>query len=242
MTPTSVGMRCPECSREKTRVVRRAYAGGDPIVTYTLIGMNVLAFFATLASGSSIGGSISGGDSVIAKAALNGPAIADGEVYRIITSGFLHYGLLHLLFNMYALYILGSMLEPAIGRLRFALIYFVSLIAGSVGALILDPNALTAGASGAVFGLMAAAFLVMRNRGIDPWQSGLGIWLFLNLAITFTVSNISIGGHIGGLIGGGVASLILVELPDAVRLPRWGADVVAAAIGLAAFAVAIAIA
>jgi membrane associated rhomboid family serine protease len=143
---------------------------------------------------------------------------------------------------MYALYILGSMLEPAIGRLRFALIYFVSLIAGSVGALILDPNALTAGASGAVFGLMAAAFLVMRNRGIDPWQSGLGIWLFLNLAITFTVSNISIGGHIGGLIGGAVASLILVELPDAVRLPRWGADVVAAAIGLAAFAVAIAIA
>jgi membrane associated rhomboid family serine protease len=242
MTPTSVGMRCPECSREKTRVVRRAYAGGDPIVTYTLIGMNVLAFFATLASGSSIGGSVSGGDSVIAKAALNGPAIADGEVYRIITSGFLHYGLLHLLFNMYALYILGSMLEPAIGRLRFALIYFVSLIAGSVGALILDPNALTAGASGAVFGLMAAAFLVMRNRGIDPWQSGLGIWLFLNLAITFTVSNISIGGHIGGLIGGAVASLILVELPDAVRLPRWGADVVAAAIGLAAFAVAIAIA
>jgi membrane associated rhomboid family serine protease len=204
--------------------------------------MNVLAFFATLASGSSIGGSVSGGDSVIAKAALNGPAIADGEVYRIITSGFLHYGLLHLLFNMYALYILGSMLEPAIGRLRFALIYFVSLIAGSVGALILDPNALTAGASGAVFGLMAAAFLVMRNRGIDPWQSGLGIWLFLNLAITFTVSNISIGGHIGGLIGGAVASLILVELPDAVRLPRWGADVVAAAIGLAAFAVAIAIA
>jgi membrane associated rhomboid family serine protease len=242
MTPTSVGMRCPECSREKTRVVRRAYAGGDPIVTYTLIGMNVLAFFVTLASGSSIGGSVSGGDSVIAKAALNGPAIADGEVYRIITSGFLHYGLLHLLFNMYALYILGSMLEPAIGRLRFALIYFVSLIAGSVGALILDPNALTAGASGAVFGLMAAAFLVMRNRGIDPWQSGLGIWLFLNLAITFTVSNISIGGHIGGLIGGAVASLILVELPDAVRLPRWGADVVAAAIGLAAFAVAIAIA
>jgi membrane associated rhomboid family serine protease len=242
MTPTSVGMRCPECSREKTRVVRRAYAGGDPIVTYTLIGMNVLAFFATLASGSSIGGSVSGGDSVIAKAALNGPAIADGEVYRIITSGFLHYGLLHLLFNMYALYILGSMLEPAIGRLRFALIYFVSLIAGSVGALILDPNALTAGASGAVFGLMAAAFLVMRNRGIDPWQSGLGIWLFLNLAITFTVSNISIGGHIGGLIGGAVASLILLELPDAVRLPRWGADVVAAAIGLAAFAVAIAIA
>ena len=242
MTPTSVGMRCPECSREKTRVVRRAYAGGDPILTYTLIGMNVLAFLGELASGSSVGGSAGGGSSVLAKAALNGPAVADGEIWRIVTSGFMSYGILHLLFNMYALYILGSLLEPALGRVRFGLIYFVSLITGSVGALILDPNALTAGASGAVFGLMGAAILVMRSRGINPMESGLGIWLFLNLAITFTVSGISIGGHIGGLIGGGIAALVLVELPDAVRLPRWGADAVAAMIGIAAFVVAIAIA
>jgi membrane associated rhomboid family serine protease len=241
MTPTSVGMRCPECSREKTRVVRRAYAGAEPIATYTLIGMNVLAFIGTLASGSSLGGSV-GGNSVLEKAALNGPKIADGEWWRIITSGFLHYGVLHLAFNMYALYILGSMLEPAVGRLRFLLIYFVSLIAGSVGALILDPNALTAGASGAVFGLMGAAVLVMRNRGIDPWQSGIAIWLFLNLAITFTVSNISVGGHIGGLIGGAIAALVLVELPDVVRIPRWTADVVAGVLGVVAFATAVAIA
>jgi membrane associated rhomboid family serine protease len=241
MTPTSVGMRCPECSREKTRVVRRAYGGGEPIATYTLIGMNVLAFIGTLASGSSVGGSL-GGNSVLEKAALNGPKIADGEWWRIITSGFMHYGVLHLAFNMYALYILGSMLEPAVGRLRFLLIYFVSLIAGSVGALILDPNALTAGASGAVFGLLGSAVLVMRNRGIDPWQSGIAIWLFLNLAITFTVSNISVGGHIGGLIGGAIAALVLVELPDVVRIPRWTADVVAGVIGVVAFATAVAIA
>lgn len=240
MTPTSVGMRCPECTKQKTRVVRRAYAGGDPIVTYTLIGMSVLAFLGELASGSSVGGSV-GGDSMLSKAALNGPAVADGEWYRIITSGFLHYGFLHLLFNMYALYILGTMLEPPLGRLRFAIVYFVSLVAGSVGALVLDPNALTAGASGAVFGLMGAAVLVMRNRGIDPWQSGIGIWLFLNLAITFTVSNISVGGHVGGLIGGAVAGWVVVELPEMVRMPRWGADVVAAAIGLVAFATAVAI-
>jgi membrane associated rhomboid family serine protease len=183
MTPTSVGMRCPECSREKTRVVRRAYAGGDPIATYTL----------------------------------------------------------HLLFNMYALYILGQLLEPALGRARFLLLYFVSLIAGSVGALILDPNALTAGASGAVFGLMGAAILVMRNRGINVMESGLGVWLGLNLLITFTVSNISVGGHIGGLIGGGIAAWVLVELPDLVRIPRWSAEVAAAVIGVAAFAVAVAI-
>jgi membrane associated rhomboid family serine protease len=109
MTTTSVGMRCPECAREKTRVVRRAYAGGDPIATYTLIGVNVLAFVATLASGSSFGGSV-GGNSVLEKAALNGPKIADGEVWRIVTSGFMHYGTLHLLFNMYALYNLGQLL------------------------------------------------------------------------------------------------------------------------------------
>src|SRR3954454_22812433 len=143
---------------------------------------------------------------------------------------------------MYALYILGQLLEPAIGRARFALIYFVSLLSGSVGALILSPNAHTAGASGAVFGLMGAAILVMRRRGINPLESGLGVWLFLNLAITFTVSNISVGGHIGGLIGGVVAAWVLVELPDLVHVPRWSADVVAAAIGVAAFAAAIAIA
>jgi membrane associated rhomboid family serine protease len=234
-------MRCPECSRDKTRVVRRAYAGGDPIVTYTLIGMNVLAFLATVASGASLTGSV-GGNTVLEKAALNGPQIANGEVWRIITSGFMHYGLFHLLFNMYALYVLGQLLEPAIGRVRFALLYLVSLIAGSVGALILDPNALTAGASGAVFGLMGAAIVVMRRQGINALESGLGIWLLLNLAITFTVSNISIGGHIGGLIGGVVAAWVLVELPEMFRMPRWTADVAGAVIGLAAFATAVAIA
>jgi membrane associated rhomboid family serine protease len=241
MTPTSVGMRCPECSREKTRVVRRAYAGGDPIVTYALIVMNVLAYFATVASGASFGGSV-GGNSLLTKAALNGPAVANGDWWRIITSGFMHYGLLHLAFNMYALWILGQMMEPAIGRVRFALIYFVGLVGGSLGALIASPNALTAGASGAVFGLMGAAILVMRNRGVNVWQSGLGVWLFLNLAITFTVSHISVGGHIGGLIAGTVAGWVLVELPDMVRMPRWGASVLAAVIGIGVFGAAIAVA
>jgi membrane associated rhomboid family serine protease len=241
MTPTSVGMRCPECSREKTRVVRRGYAPGEPIATYTLIGMNVLAFLATMASGASLTGSV-GGNTVLEKAALNGPKIADGEVWRIVTSGFMHYGLFHILFNMYALYILGQLLEPAVGRVRFVLIYFVALIAGSVGALVLDPNAYTAGASGAVFGLMSAAIVVMRNRGINALESGLGVWLFLNLAITFTVSGISIGGHIGGLIGGALAAWVLVELPERFRVPRWSAEAVAAVLGVGAFVAAIAIA
>jgi membrane associated rhomboid family serine protease len=241
MTPTTVGMRCPECSRAKTRVIRRAYEPAEPIATYTLIGVNVLAFIGTLASGGSVGGSV-GGNSLLQKAALNGPKVADGEWWRIITSGFMHYGFLHLLFNMYALYILGQLLEPAVGRVRFLLIYFSALIAGSVGALILDPNAYTAGASGAVFGLMSAALVVMRNRGISAMESGLGIWLFLNLAITFTVSGISIGGHIGGLIGGAASSWVLVELPEMVRVPRWTVEVVALLMAAVTFGVAVAIA
>jgi membrane associated rhomboid family serine protease len=242
MTSTSVGMRCPECARQKTKVVRRPYAGGEPILTYTLIGINVAAFIATITSGAGIGGSIGGPDSVLGKAALNGPAVADGEVWRIFTSGFMHYGLFHLLFNMYALYILGQMLEPAIGRLRFGLIYLVGLLGGGVGALILSPNAFTAGASGAIFGLMGAAVVIMRNRGINPWQSGIGIWLALNILITFTISNISVGGHIGGLIGGSLAAWVLVELPEQVRLPTWMADVLTVGLALVAFAAAMAIA
>jgi membrane associated rhomboid family serine protease len=242
MTPTSVGMRCPECTKQKTRVVRRAYAGGEPILTYTLIGVNVLAFIAEIATGSSVSGSIGGANSVLGKAALSGPAVANGDYWRIITSGFMHYSFFHLLFNMYALYILGQLLEPVIGSLRFGLIYFVSLLCGSVGALIVTPNALTAGASGAVFGLMGAAFVVLRHRGVNPLQSGLGVWLFLNLAITFTVSNISIGGHIGGLIGGIVAAFVLVEMPERMRLPRYGADAIAAVLGIGAFIAAIAVA
>jgi membrane associated rhomboid family serine protease len=242
MTPTSVGMRCPECSKQKTRVVRRAYAGGDPILTYTLIGMNVLAYIGELVSGSSFGGSTGGSGSVLAQAGLNGPDVANGDWWRIITSGFMHVTPFHLLFNMYALYILGQLLEPVIGHVRFGLIYLVSLVCGSIGALLVTPHALTAGASGAVFGLMGAAILVLRHRGINPLQSGLGVWLFLNLAITFTVSGISVGGHIGGLIGGSVAALVLVELPARVRLPRWVPDAITAAVAVLAFVAAVAVA
>jgi membrane associated rhomboid family serine protease len=137
---------------------------------------------------------------------------------------------------MLALYILGSMLEPAIGRLRFGLIYFVSLLAGSLGALIAQPVGLTVGASGAIFGLMAAAAVVARSRGLGLMESGLGIWIGLNLLITFTIPNISIGGHIGGLVGGALAALVLVELPRRMRLPDAAATVLCAALGAIAVA------
>ena len=181
------------------------------MLTYVLIGICVAAFVGEVAGGASATGSGFGGSRLFEEGALSGPAVADGDYWRIVSAGFLHAGFFHLLFNMFSLWILGSLLEPAIGQLRFALIFFVSLLAGSFGALVVDPNSLTVGASGGIFGLMGAAVIVMRNRGINPMESGLGLWIGLNLLITFTVSGISIGGHIGGLIGGTLAALVLFE-------------------------------
>jgi membrane associated rhomboid family serine protease len=195
---------------------------GDPIVTYVLIGMNVLAFI-----GSSIGGgglASRGGGDVIGNGALYGPAIADQhEYWRLVTSGFLHGGLLHIGFNMYLLYILGQLLEPSLGRLRFALLYFVSLLGGSFGALLLDSvqhhNSTTVGASGAVFGLMGGAVVAMRARGFDPAASGIPALIGFNLLLSFLVPGISIGGHVGGLIAGAAAAFILVQVGDRQRSP-----------------------
>ena len=116
---------------------------------------------------------------------MYGPSVRyDHEWYRIITPGFLHSGLLHLAFNMYALWAIGNMLEPALGRLRFGIIYFGGLIAGSLGALVLDPNSLAVGASGAIFALFAATFIAQRAAGIDPWRSGIALTIGINLLIT----------------------------------------------------------
>jgi membrane associated rhomboid family serine protease len=239
MTTTSVGMRCPECSGRRTSVRKVAAARADePILTYVLLGAIVLIELGAMATGASAAG---GSSDLLRDGGLTSSAIADGELYRLVTSGFLHFGVVHLLFNGFSLYILGSMLEPAIGRLRFAVIYFVSLLTGSLGALLADPGALTAGASGAVFGLMGAAFFFMRSRGIDPMQSGLGLWLGLNLVLSLR-PGISWGGHLGGLVGGALAALILFELRDRIRMPRWAPLVLAGAVGVAAVVASIAVA
>jgi len=133
------------------------------------------------------------------------------------------------------------MLEPAIGRVKFAVIYFVSLLAGSFGALLLAPDAATAGASGAVFGLMGAAVIVMRDRGINPLESGIALWLGLNLLITFTIPGISIGGHLGGLVAGALAALVFTEIAGRLRAPDSLATLLAGAIGVVAIAAAIAV-
>jgi membrane associated rhomboid family serine protease len=216
MTPTPVGMRCPECARQRTKVVRpRSMTTGVMPVTYALIAINVIVFLVEIGTGS--GGFNGLGGSVVAHGALYGPAVADGDYWRLVTAGFLHANLLHILLNMWILYSLGQMLEPAIGPFRFSVIYFVSLLAGSFGALLISKNSVTLGASGAVFGLAGAAVMIMRSRGIDPMQSGLPLFIGINLLFTVTFSGISIGGHIGGLLGGAVVGFVLFDIGERRR-------------------------
>jgi membrane associated rhomboid family serine protease len=240
MTTTPVGMRCPECARQSTRA-RTTSSVTEPVLTYVLIGINVLVFLGEMFGGASVGGGGIGGSQLLQDGAVSRFWVSEGEYWRILTAGFLHSGFFHLLFNMFALYILGSMIEPAVGRLRFGVIYFVSLLAGSFGALLLEPTAPTVGASGAIFGLMGSAAIVARNRGMTLMESGLGIWILLNLVITFTIPNISIGGHIGGLIGGVLCTLLLFNLDQRSRLPSAIPLLASAAIGVASIFGAIAV-
>jgi membrane associated rhomboid family serine protease len=228
-------MRCPECARQRTRVMTTRTMHAQPTVTYALIAINVVAFLAELVSGLSLGGSNIGASSIVNHGALSRFTVAHGDYWRLITSGFLHASLWHIAFNMWALYILGQILEPLVGHVRFALIYFVSLLAGSFGALVVTKVGFTVGASGAVFGLLGAGILVLRNRGFDVMQTGLPLILGINLLFSFTFSGISVGGHIGGLIGGSLAALAL-QAADRMRRPELGYVALAGLVAVAAVA------
>lgn len=180
---------------------------GSNIGTLVIIGVCVVLFLAEMAQGISLRGT--GGSGLISDFALFGPAVADGEWWRLITSSFLHAGIIHLAFNMYLLWLLGSSLESYAGTDRFLAIYFSAVLWGAALALVFSPDAITVGASGGVFGLMAAIFLLERQRGLSLMQSPVGILLLVNLAITFVLPGISIGGHLGGIIGGAAAAWIL---------------------------------
>ena len=233
-------MECARQARPDVRTRARYWSARQPtLVTYALMALN-LGVFAWLAlqdpDSLSGRGNITQGqfDLGLAK-----PLLAEGEWYRLVTSGFLHFGIIHIAFNMLLLYQLGQLLEPAIGRIRFALLYFSALLAGSAGAILLQPNELVGGASGAVFGLMGAAFVGLRHRGVNPLTTGLGTVLVLNLLITFTLPGIAIGGHIGGLIGGAVAGWVVLA-PDYKGVPRWATY--AAPVAVMAISVIVAVA
>jgi membrane associated rhomboid family serine protease len=210
MTMAPVGIRCPEHSgrpqgvAKVTRGVRRAsFEGVGARVTKALVALNVLVYVAELATGGDVYGR---GSRIYADGVLWAPLIGDGDYWRLITAAFLHYGPFHLLLNMLGLWWFGSLLEQRIGSARFLLLYLVSGLAGSAGALLLDPQVLTAGASGAIFGVLGAGLVMEQfQRDYVFGGSALGV-IVLNLVFTFSVANISIGGHIGGLIGGALAA------------------------------------
>ena len=201
-----------------------------PVATQALIAINVIVFLIETAAGAPLGGG--GGGSVWFHGSLFGPAITGSnpfplytgthEYWRLLTAGFLHDGLLHIFINMISLWFVGSVLEPAIGRVNFLAVYFVSLLAGSFGALWFQPQIPTVGASGAIFGIFGALIVVARARGIPIWQSGLGFVLVFNLLFSLSVRGISVGDHLGGLVGGIITGWLIVEVAERRRM-AWAA-------------------
>ena len=251
MTPTRVGMRCPDCARQRTQVRTLRNTVRRPRVTFALIAANVLVFLTEQGQFSIYGSTVHGKvveEGLLARVlTLTGPQgqflgvrlpIADEHQYwRLVTSGFLHENLLHIGFNMYLLYLLGMMLEPAIGSARFAAIYFTSLLAGSFGALFATAGP-TLGASGAIFGLMGAAVIELRGRSIGVWESGIGGLIAINLIFSVAVPGISVGGHVGGLIGGALAGQCFASA-DRLRRPALG---FVGCLGISVIAVALSLA
>jgi membrane associated rhomboid family serine protease len=213
MNVAAVGHQCADCVRDGAKSVRqpktsfggREY-GAKPVITYTLIAVNVVMFVLETVSRG-----------LKTELVLFAPAVAEGEWYRLLTSAFMHYGIAHVLFNMYALYVIGPPLEKWLGRLRFTSLYFLSALGGSVLVYLLSPlNAATAGASGAVFGLFGASFVIGKRLNLDVrWVVGL---IAINLAFTFVIplmggQNISWQGHIGGLVTGAVVAATYAYAP-----------------------------
>jgi membrane associated rhomboid family serine protease len=208
-----VGIRCldhagrSQGSARLTQGVRRAsFEGTGALVTKAMIAINVLVFLANLAQGSSLN-RVSG--SLFEKGALyiHG-GLDQGEWWRLITAAFLHGSLLHLGLNMFVLWIVGAPVEQAIGRARFLVLYLVSGLAGSAGALIFSPDAVTVGASGAIFGILGAALVLESQRSYVLGGQAFGL-IAINLVLTFAIPNISVGGHLGGLAGGALGMLAL---------------------------------
>jgi len=228
VTFAPVGLRCPDhaaadgsggsVQRRAQKAVRRSTRVGptDAIVTKLLVAANVIVYLITVAQSPYSGKLNSPGGSLFNNWALFGPAVDHGDWWRLITSAFLHGGLLHIAFNMLALWWLGSPVEIALGRARYLGLYLVSGLAGAAGALIADPNSVTVGASGAIFGLLGAG-LILEWQATGSLAGNYLMLIVINLAISFSPGlNISYGGHIGGLIGGIVTTLAFTH----ARRPR----------------------
>lgn len=213
MTPASVGFHCPECTKTGAQKV---YRPGDlvtkPTLVYSVIGLCVATYLAELITGD---GNWARGE-VTDKGLLFGPFVRDGEYWRIITSGFLHAGIIHLAFNMYALYVFGPAVERAVGLARASLIYAGGLFGGSAAVLLFNWDQGTLGASGAVLGLAGGLAGLLWDRGINITQTSLGGIFLLNLALPL-FTNISFWGHFGGIVGGFVVAMAMSRADSSLR-------------------------
>jgi membrane associated rhomboid family serine protease len=213
----SVGSHCFECVRQQApdrkeqRRVRSALGAAAPAVTYAIIALDVALWI------------INRGKPLITfDYGLSEPHVADGEWYRIVTSGFLHdpVSIFHIGFNMYALWIMGPPLERLLGHVRFAGLYMLGLLGGSLGVIILESNALTVGASGAIYGLFGAFAVFQHSRGVDILKSQITYVIGINLLLTFGIRTISIGGHLGGLTFGIIGGLLLFNPKVRAIVPK----------------------
>ena len=225
MTQASIGHHCPECLSQGQQQVYTARtlprSDRNPLII-GLIVVNVLAYLAQVGTQ----------EEVTVDGLLFGPSVADGEWWRVVTSGFLHGSLFHIGFNMYALWILGHPLIEGLGRLRFALIYLAGLFGGSAAVLAFDWASPTLGASGAVLGLGGALAAALWSRGVSLTQTSLGFVLAINLFLPLLVGRISFWGHFGGILAGFAAGWLLTWLP--IRFGRSLAEAVAATVALCA--------
>ncbi|MFI6741406.1 rhomboid family intramembrane serine protease [Nonomuraea sp. NPDC050451] len=229
MRDAAVGFQCPECVAEGNRDIRQAKStfGGSvvrtPIVTYTILVLNVLVFGAQYLTGERVTAELEMFPARV--------AVLD-EFYRLITAAFVHGSVFHILFNCWALYVVGPYLERAFGHVRYIAIYVISALGGSVLSLWIDaPNQTTVGASGAIFGLFGAVFVVGRKLNMDV--RGIAALIAINLAITFIVPGISWTGHIGGLITGSVLAGALAYAPKNSRT-LWQVLAIAGALAVLA--------
>ncbi len=240
-----VGYQCTKCAEGAVPARRLRDLATDAKLTKALLAVIAVAFIVTQVDQAQ----------VLRSFGLIPVAVGEGAVWLIITSGFLHAGLMHVAFNAILLWRLGEMLEPALGHARFAALYAFGLIGGSLGVTLLawasvatplasipiigtvlatHPMSVTVGASGAVFGLMGAAVVGMRIRGVSPWRTDIGSLVLLNLVITFIIPGISVGGHVGGLLAGMAAGkLLLIARKSATTVFMLAAGLFVATVGLA---------
>ncbi len=210
MRPASVGFHCPECVKASGQQVYRPQdLAFQPRVTIALIALNVVAYLYQQSSPTPFDEGV-----------LFGPLVGEGEWWRLVTSAFLHGGIIHIGFNMYLLWMLGRPLEKAFGAVKYLLLYFTSMFGGAAAVTIFDWGAPTLGASGAVLGLAGAMAAVYFARGADVRQSPAFTLVLLNLALPLIIPNVSFWGHLGGVVGGGFAALVLVWLPERKQMPK----------------------